>query len=156
MFNCERHILFVPVRLWKFFFSYSRSTNLLDDKLSPTLDHDVDLNLVDAVEVDVCLQVLLADKLAATSDCSCLRLWILPKGDLFATLDMEVSVLRIVMIRAKTNIWKCWKWQQDKNNSSCPRGPVSHTWKLTLRWVFWEDLKRTKMLRLTMVERHKW
>ena len=104
VFNCVRHILFVPVRLWKFFFSYSRSTNLLDDKLSPTLDHDVDLNLVDAVEVDVCLQVLLADKLAATSDCSCLRLWILPKGDLFATLDMEVSVLRIVMIRTKTNI----------------------------------------------------
>ena len=77
---------------------------MLHDRLSPTLDHDVDLNLVDAVEVDVCLQVLHADKLAATSDCSCLRLWILPKGDLFATLDMAVSVLRIVMIRAKTNI----------------------------------------------------
>ena len=72
-----------------------------------TLDHDVDLNLDHDVEVDVCLQVLLADKLAATSDCSCLRLWVLPKGDLFATLDMEVSVLRIVMIRARTNIGKC-------------------------------------------------
>ena len=69
-----------------------------------TLDHDVDLNLDNDVEVDVCLQVLLADKLAATSDCSCLRLWILSKGDLFATLDMEVSVLRIVMIRTKTSI----------------------------------------------------
>ena len=49
-------------------------------------------------------QVLLADKLATTSDCSGLRLWILPKGDLFATLDMEVSALRIIMIRTKTNI----------------------------------------------------
>ena len=107
MFNCVRHVLPVlpvPLEMFSSLLHGQPSCLTTTCHRPGTLDHDVDLNLDHDVEVDVCLQVLLADKLAATSDCSCLRLWVLSKGDLFATLDMEVSVLRIVMIRAKTNI----------------------------------------------------
>ena len=124
VFNCVRHILPVPGCLWKCFLFFFMVNHRAWRK--PVTD----LGLLIMMFIFVwwwCRgwwlpQVLLANKLAATSDCSCLRLWILPKGDLFATLDMEVGVLRIVMTRTKTSIWKRWQWQQGKNNISCPRG----------------------------------